>query len=165
MQRVIVGLATIMLLVPVYAGAANSEKDAELAERLRQCARVEGKDARIECLQSLANDALREDSVGSDIEAAPVSVARADAEPNRAPDRAVTVESTKEQIKGTLRDCRKSHSGGYLFYLEDGQIWKQADNRYKRLSKCNWPVTIVRDIFGYKMFMNDDSYVRVRRIK
>lgn len=164
MQKVIAGLA-MSLLLSAFAEAANSQTDEELAERLRQCARVEGKDARIECLQSLANDALREDSVGSNIKATPVSVARTDKEPDRAQDKPSSVESTKEPIKGTLRDCRKSHSGAYLFYLEDGQIWKQADTRQKRLRKCNWPVTIERDIFGYKMFMKDDSYVRVRRIK
>lgn len=126
---------------------------------------MEGQEERAECLQALANQTLRDDSVGEQADSIRKPVEEKPKSQPQAAAKTVIVETAEKPIKGVLRECRKSYSGAYLFYFEDGQIWKQVDTRRKRFKNCDWPVTIVKDGFGYKMLLDAETYIRVKRLK
>ena len=152
-------------LLLAMAPAMADLTDEDIGKRLRNCAKLEAQETRAECLQALADESLRDDKVGKKA-AAVDAPARDTAEtPKAGSDKTVIVETIEKPIQGVLRDCHRSYSGAYLFYFEDGQIWKQVDTRRKRFKNCDWPVTIVKDGFGYKLLINADTYVRVRRLK
>ena len=156
------GTAGIALLLGAIVGLAAPQTDEELAERLRDCARTEPVENRVGCLQSLANETILEENAPP--KAPPAKDQSAKSTERRA-EKAVIVETREKSITGVLSDCRKSTSGAYLFYLEDGQIWKQVDARKERFRKCDWPVTIVKAENGYRLLLDEDSYVLVRRLK
>lgn len=151
----------LLAMAPAMAGLS----DEEIAKRLRDCAKLEGQEVRAECLQALADESLRDDKVGKKAAAVDAPGAEMAETPTAANDNMTILETNEKPIQGVLSDCRRSYSGVYLFYFEDGQIWKQVDSRRKRFKNCDWPVTIVKDAFGYKLLVDADSYVRVRRLK
>lgn len=152
------------LLLSVAAMAAP-QSDEELAERLRECARTEQVDKRLECLQALANEAIKEDNAPPQVAAARVSAKSGVRSSTTREAKTVIVETRGKSITGVLAECRRSNTGGYLFYLEDGQIWKQIDVRKERFKTCDWPVTIVKAENGYRLILDEDDYLLVRRIK
>ena len=134
--------------------------DSETLDEIRRCAHIEGRDIRVECLDLLANKVLREDDVSD--EASRISEGTY---PVQAPAKESS-KSAKKAIRAVLTKCKKNNEGKYLFYLENGQIWKQANKQNKRYRPCEGSITIVRDLMGYKMIRTDDgSYVRVRRLR
>lgn len=173
-------IASFAVIVP-NLGLASSQSDAELANELRRCAKIDGAKERTECLQSLAEKSLGDDVAAkrpstvmpsrSDQVQGQQSVTATPPQDDQAQEKqpqdekVVIVETMEKPVTGVLTDCRKSYSGAYLFYFENGQIWKQVDSRRKRFKNCDRSVTIVRDSFGYKMLIDSDDYVRVRRLK
>jgi hypothetical protein len=68
--------------------------------------------------------------------------------------------------RGRLERCQKSRSGKYVFYFDNGQIWKQADSKRLPWKDCTFEVTIGKDFFGYQMTRDDDQRsVRISRVK
>ena len=152
-------------LLLAMAPAMADLTDEDIGKRLRVCAKLEVQETRDECLQALANEALRDDNVGKQATAVDAPAMETAEAPKAGSDQIVIVETVENPIQGVLRDCRRSYSGAYLFYFEDGQIWKQVDTRRKRFKDCDWPVTIVKDGSDYKLQIGADTYVRVRRLK
>lgn len=57
-------------------------------------------------------------------------------------------------------------SGQTYFYLENGQVWKQANYRRLNLRDCRFDVTLAKDTFGYELFIAEENRtVRVSRIR
>jgi len=70
------------------------------------------------------------------------------------------------QIRGRVVSCRKDATRKYLFYFDNGQIWRQKDNTNIRWRDCKFDVTITKDVFGYKMVAdNEGRQVRISRLK
>jgi hypothetical protein len=69
-------------------------------------------------------------------------------------------------VRGRLERCEKLRSGKYVFYFDNGQIWKQADSKRLSWKECNFEVTIGKDFFGYQMSRDDDDRsVRISRVR
>lgn len=57
-------------------------------------------------------------------------------------------------------------SGQTYFFLENGQVWKQANYRRLNLRDCRFDVTLSKDTFGYELAIPEkDRTVRVSRIR
>jgi len=68
--------------------------------------------------------------------------------------------------RGLVKSCKKSYDGRWFFIFDNGQVWKQVDRSKRRFKECNFRVTIKKDSFGYKMFMNDGATkIRIKRHK
>jgi hypothetical protein len=156
--------AGIVLSLATVATMAEPQSDADIAERLRDCARTEQVENRMECLQALANEAILEDNAPPEVLAAKRSPTTAEST-DHGDEKAVIAELREASITGVLATCRRSATGAYLFYLEDGQIWKQVDIHRKRFKNCDWPVTIAKADDGYRLMLDVDDYVIVRRLK
>jgi hypothetical protein len=69
-------------------------------------------------------------------------------------------------VHGTVVRCVEDATSKYLFYFDNGQIWKQKDNTKIRWKECAFDVTITKDFFGYKMIrVGETRKVRVGRVK
>jgi len=69
-------------------------------------------------------------------------------------------------VHGTVVRCVEDATSKYLFYFDNGQIWKQKDNTKIRWKECAFDVTITKDFFGYKMIpVGETRKVRIGRVK
>ena len=75
-------------------------------------------------------------------------------------------EKDRPVVRGRVVSCREEPTGKYLFYFDNGQIWRQKDNKELRWKECAFDVTISKDFFGYRMVPDgDDKRVRIARVK
>jgi hypothetical protein len=69
-------------------------------------------------------------------------------------------------VTGHVKSCREDSGGQHRFYFENGQIWKQKDNKRIPWRECDFDVTISKDFFGYKMSPTTEKRsIRISRIK
>jgi pyruvate/2-oxoglutarate dehydrogenase complex dihydrolipoamide acyltransferase (E2) component len=69
-------------------------------------------------------------------------------------------------VHGTVVRCAKDATKKYLFYFDNGQVWKQKDNTNIRWKECAFDVTITKDFFGYRMTpVGETRRVRIARLK
>lgn len=69
-------------------------------------------------------------------------------------------------VRGTVTQCGKDAYKKYLFYFENGQVWKQVGSKRLYFKECSFGVTITQDIFGYKMQPDGKKgQIRISRIK
>jgi len=69
-------------------------------------------------------------------------------------------------VQGTVVRCTKDATKKYLFYFDNGQVWKQKDNTNIRWKECAFDVTITKDFFGYRMTpVGETRRVRIARLK
>jgi hypothetical protein len=69
-------------------------------------------------------------------------------------------------VQGTVVRCTKDATKKYLFYFDNGQVWKQKDNTNFRWKDCAFDVTITKDFFGYRMTpVGETRRVRIARLK
>lgn len=69
-------------------------------------------------------------------------------------------------VHGTVVRCVEDATSKYLFYFDNGQIWKQKDNTKIRWKECAFDVTITKDFFGYRMVpVGETRKVRIGRVK
>mgnify|MGYP001822653797 CR=1 FL=1 len=69
-------------------------------------------------------------------------------------------------VHGTVVRCAKDATKKYLFYFDNGQVWKQKDNTNIRWKECAFDVTITKDLFGYRMTpVGETRRVRIARLK
>jgi hypothetical protein len=69
-------------------------------------------------------------------------------------------------VRGRVASCAKGRSGKYVFYFDNGQVWRQKGNLRLSWKECEFDVTISKDFFGYKMVRDGDrKKVRIERIE
>jgi len=75
-------------------------------------------------------------------------------------------DAAKLEVRATVSRCEKDVRKKYLFYFENGQIWKQTSDTKLYFKECNFNVTITKDFFGYKMKTdNNNRQIRISRMK
>lgn len=64
-------------------------------------------------------------------------------------------------------NCDKNpQSGQTYFFLDNDQVWKQANYRRISLGKCEFDVRLSKDAFGYELYIpSKDRTIRVTRIR
>lgn len=75
-------------------------------------------------------------------------------------------EKEPEKFAATVTRCGETVDGRYLFYFENGQVWKQANDKRLYFRDCSFDVTITKDFFGFKMQpVGEKKRVRIRRVR
>ena len=145
--------AILILLVAIYA-APGAAQSLDAVEELKACAAVTDKEARLACFDALGERVLSEEPANSE------------------PPQAATLQPIPEDFGRTqeveyavsITSCRQGGSGTWFFFLENGQVWKEANKRNLRLKECSFDATIRKDGFGYKMAIAEiDKTIRVKR--
>ena len=69
-------------------------------------------------------------------------------------------------IRAQVTKCQLGATGKYYFYFDNGQVWRQTDDRRQEYVDCDFSVTIKKDMFGYKMQPEIEGRpIRIKRIK
>lgn len=153
-----------MFLVGLLAlpGAVNAHQKEQLAE----CRALEDDVERLACY----------DRVVSGTDASPEVAATSAAGSSTVPlDDEIGKESLgfgaqgnedKPVVLGRVVDCEGDSRSKYLFYFDNGQVWKQTTSARIRWKDCDFEVNIEKDAFGYKMNrVGEKKTVRILRIK
>jgi len=75
-------------------------------------------------------------------------------------------ESEPTIIQGRVTECKKDASNKWYFVFDNGQVWKQRSNARLSNRECDFPVTITKDAFGYKMQIDGEGKkIRIGRIR
>ena len=166
LRAVAAGLA--LVVAPFASLAAESD-----ATAIQECRSIDDEAARLACYDGTASPPPVEETVVEPVVAVAVAVSSApevieitqlDDEIGRENlDRDDEVDLA---VRGRVVDCRVNAHGKYLFYFDNGQIWKQKDNIPIRWKDCSFEVTIGKDFFGYKMVADGEKRkIRISRIQ
>lgn len=72
----------------------------------------------------------------------------------------------REIFHARLVDCRPGGTGKTFFYFDNGQVWRQADERRVDFGNCDFDVTISKDMFGYRIEPDGNMRgVRISRVR
>lgn len=74
--------------------------------------------------------------------------------------------SERLELQARVVGCKKDDFRRYLFYFENGQVWKQKSDRRLSYKECDFNITITKDVFGYKMLPEGETRrIRIARVK
>ena len=77
-------------------------------------------------------------------------------------------EKDKEElnVQGHVSRCVEGRSGKYVFYFENGQVWRQRGSANVNWKECDFDVRISKDMFGYYLTRDGQSRkVRIERVR
>ena len=157
--------AATVLAMPSFAVADESA--------LQRCGAIEDAASRLECYDEIAKQTTaRQQPIDNEEPNDKVSPQ------DEMPEQQLSEEPSPDQVKSAEEDpdtgsftttvtrCEKSYDGKYLFFFENGQVWKQVKTDRESHRNCNFTVTVTRDWFGYKMQRDDnDRRIRISRVK
>lgn len=154
----------ISLLVVSFAITAptllNAKESAE--DGLQRCGLIGDNSSRLVCYDQLGG--RKNSTVASVIE--PAALPADDLFIESLTDRN---DKQTDPSSGIVKVTKCSKSGGnkkFIFYLEDGQVWKQISDKRLYFKDCDFGVSIRKDFFGYKMQREgSDKEFRVSRIR
>jgi hypothetical protein len=142
-------------------------------DELRRCAKIPQVDSRLACYETLGARVLREERVEiSESSGAPRSLVQTGTD-GAAPTAAA---APSADVIGSLPDnfgggkferpvfararitsCEQGVDKKWSFYFENGQIWKQSNTGRHQFETCYFMATITKDMFGYKMQIDDQN--------
>lgn len=172
-QRQLTGLMLGLLVLPVAAAAAD------LQQEIDDCAAIADDGARLVCFDAIASMRRKSDApdgnqqAGSQAEAASPAaestVADADTPPRSPPIIAPAPARDKEKEVFVVRLTRcteTSVSGRQVYYLDNGEVWRQSNINRNNVKNCDTPVTIRKDLFGFKMHVpSEDRSIRISPVR
>ncbi len=156
------------LAVAILVPCTNSAfaRPQEPLEELKACARTSERDARVACYEELGQRLLAQEaattSTGSTVsastQAASAAATVAVTSTPQLSDELGGEEYKKEpdaednDNQGLITGCKKGPDKKWYFSFENGQVWKQNNDRRLSLKEdCKMLATISKDFFGYKM--------------
>ena len=155
--------------------ASGPACSAETLADIKACAEVTDADARLACFDELAARVQHEEpAIAAEPAVAAAPAAAEEPEEDALPDHLggadfeEQAEDFKTHHQGTITECWHGRDNRWYFRFSNGQIWRQSNADRLRLKECNFPATISRDGFGYKMrieVQGREKTVRVGRVK
>ena len=155
----------LILCLLMLAGTASA-RPAEPIDELKACARTSERSERVACYEELGQRLLAEDAATTSTaptasvatQAAPVAAAvAATSTPQLGDELGGEKYEKKPDIetidnRGLITSCKKGPDKKWYFFFENGQVWKQVNDRRLSLEDdCNMLATITSDFFGFKM--------------
>lgn len=159
-------MSTRALVVLILLALNVCAQADDLGERVRYCSAIENDDLRLACFDGLTGlDAPSAPQVVAEVAAPPPAPENLGAERLRHKERAVEAEE-EINVTATVTRCSEGGNDRYVFYFDNGQVWKQSNNDRVRFRDCNFDVTITKDFFGYKMQQEGETRrIRIKRVK
>ncbi len=171
------------LIYPPFSSATA----ADVVEDLKICARMAEWDSRVACYESLGKEVLGEEAVAQGATVAQPVTQSASNVSIPAAAAAAAVPAGKPQMNDHMGGykfeekpsdhpdnavysrvilCQRDSNKTWYFKFENGQVWKQVDGATLNFQGCDFPVTILKDSFGYKMQIEGSKRkIRISRRK
>jgi len=193
MSRRLTFLSPLAIFSIIVAPALAADSG-ETVEALTACARMEERDARVDCYETLGQRVLADTALGQQtspafttpgasvdpavgvatavaVSAEPV-IETAPAEPKMEKDMGgyqfeeKAPDHPDNDIHTRVVLCQKNADKVWFFKFENGQVWKQVDRRILNFQACDFPVILSRDGFGYKLEIEGQvGKIRISRRK
>lgn len=73
----------------------------------------------------------------------------------------------KDVFNVRLTRCTQtSASGRQVYYLDNGEVWRQSNSSRNNVRNCDTAVTIQKDVFGYKMLVpSENRSIRISPVR
>jgi hypothetical protein len=182
--------AIVLTVICVVAPLTSYAGD-EYPDELRRCSLIEDSSARLDCYDVLAGRrgppetpvATASEALPQEAPPAAASVAQPRETPSesvlepqlqKAPDdlgseqlpKDAKEEAEKLSARASITGCQKDVFEKYLFFFDNGQVWKQATDKKLYFADCEFDVTITKDVFGYKMQrIGEKGTIRISRVR
>ena len=73
-------------------------------------------------------------------------------------------DTAEQGSRGLITSCKKGPDKRWYFFFDNGQAWKQVENRRLSFDDCNFYATVTQDVFGYKMQIDGEKRkIRISR--
>lgn len=136
-------LLTLFLLLAIIPAASGET----LSDQLKACSEIERNQPRLACFDRLVSSLVEERELTDE-----VGVRKKQKD-----------EELAESYEVTITSCKKVYNR-VSFTLENGQIWRQKNEKWLSTRKCEGVGTLSKDFFGYKLYIKAlDKTVRVAR--
>ena len=135
-------------------------------DALRVCSAIDDASARLACYdEAVGRPALAAESLATPPAEKPARKTLDDLGAETLPGAGRTEDETLA-VRATVTGCKKDAREKYMFFFENGQVWRQSSDKRVYFKNCNFDVTISRDFFGYKMQADGDKgRIRISRVK
>jgi hypothetical protein len=164
---------SIIFILGTIALTAMVEVHAQDSGDMARCAELENADARLACYDEVIGPSSSSPPNPEAAEKEPTGTAqRSEAVPltqdvgEEQLDDYKRSESEPTIIQGRVTECKTDASNKLYFVFDNGQVWKQRSNARLSNRECDFPVTITKDAFGYKMQIDGEGKkIRIGRIR
>lgn len=172
-----------LLFIATFIFFSNFSFASELLEnQIRECSSIKDESKRLKCFDLLSQSLpvtkaaeikpIEEVTKTTEVKKVPIvknqeSIEQPKSEkiPTDLGGSAFTKNGKPKGYEGNVVSCKASQDKKWFYFFENGQVWKQVDNRKIRHKKCKFPATIRKDGFGYMMFFGNNQKVRISRKK
>jgi hypothetical protein len=69
-----------------------------------------------------------------------------------------------DSISATVVRCQENNYKFY-FYLDNGQVWQHIGSKRLRYKSCNSPAKLSQDGLGFRLEMEGEPSLRVKRVR
>ncbi|MDJ0793232.1 MAG: hypothetical protein QNI98_03225 [Woeseiaceae bacterium] len=156
----------VFVFLATLSTSSGAGPTADTIEELKACARITEQEARFACYDELGKRVLRQETAESNpAQESPLQTEAQTATTTVVEPLPDDLGSKNEiQYAASVTSCKQGLHGDWFFFFENGQVWKQVNNRNIRFKECEFDVTITKDRFGYKMRIDaEDRTIRVKR--
>ena len=172
--------AVHIVSLTLFSAVALAE---DLQQRVDRCASIDSDAERLACFDALVSATSSPAGAAADDPGAaggPVQASSAEAPtssdvaatptqsaPIIPPEPARDEEKKKHVFSVQLTRCTQtSASGRQVYYLDNGEVWRQSNSNRNNVQNCNTPVTIEKDLFGYKMHVpSENRSIRIKPVR
>ncbi len=166
----------LVLLTVVCLGSPSLSRAADAVPgELMQCSAIDDAAARLACYDRISDRPKTAAAGQSEPEVPVEAVAPPQSETPRVPvetavPATMATSSAQKADDGSIRArvirCENNISEQVVFYLDNGQVWKQSSHKRLKFRDCDFDATIRNEFLGFKMQPDGDKRrVRVTRVK
>ena len=151
-----------VLLGALFAITAQlSIADENITDQVMGCAAVDDVSLRLACYDKIGGRQNPTPAIGG-MPAAPTDGMGSE----QLPKKAEQEKEAKGPVLARVNRCTKDARKKYVFYFDDGQVWKQVNDKKLNYKECDFMVTIKKDFFGYKMQIEGENFkIRISRVR
>lgn len=161
--RLVTHITCVMIFGMIAVGIPSllfAEDD--ILNELRVCAAIDGDSSRVACYDKLGGYQEPASPTADELTAVPPDELGSESL-GRKKDKK---EEPKAFVARVIKCAEGANKKKYVFYLEDGQVWKQISDKRLHFKDCDFNVTISKDFFGYKMQQEGEKVrFRVSRVR
>lgn len=155
-----------ILLGAVFLGAPlMSFADDVIPDELRLCSTIDDSSARLACYDAYSGRQAPAQTLPS-ASSEPTADQALDDLGSETLRRDADEKEEELAVRATVTGCKKDAREKYMFFFDNGQVWRQSNDKRVYFRDCEFAVTITKDVFGYKMQRDGDKgRIRISRVK
>jgi len=150
-----------LIAVLVFGAPPLLLADEDIRGELQRCAALDNATVRLDCYDKISGRQAQDEPVVAAPLAGPPETFGSQSLKHK---KEAKVEEVA--VVATVKRCTEGPYKKYIFYLDGGQVWKQISDKRLHFKKCDFAVSIRKDLFGFTMRQQGSkTKFRVSRIR